>query len=471
MLNTEQKKAYDMMINTSKSFILAGSGGTGKTYTLAQALPELEKRHKNNIAICAPTHSAAKVIRDSLKDLGLNPYLYHITTIHSLLGQFATINYYGEEEFGLPTKLAEYSLVIIDELSAVNAIQHQTLEESDCRIIGMGDLCQLPPVMSKVGCLWDNLPIVELKQQMRNGGSILEAANQCRVKEYYPTRSSDNLKVHKDVDAIVNEFVGRIRDAEDPTEFVFLAYRNKTVKRVANLVHRTLYGSKDYVEGQYIRLTHNDIGRGIYNGLITTIGSVSRSNVDGVSVYSLGLFDDPVFVNVPRDLSEYNERLAELKAEIVDLVDGKAKRAMIKGAINNLQKFRKAVVLVESPFSLTVHKSQGMSIPYVFVESTDLKTANAHKKNLLYVAYSRAKKELHTVVIPESKVSKRQRFKTLKGMLDVVYETKDSFGQLYPDIQTNTKDGLIKAINTMVNDLERSGVEVNDRLKIADWEY
>lgn len=126
-------------------FILEGYAGTGKS-TLCSALLASEPRL--NVAFCATTNKATKVLAAMADNTGASP---HICTIHKLL------KLVPEEVNGVfrcrqmaEPHLDNFDLIVVDECSMINADLWNHIQDIPCiskaKVLLMGDPAQLPPV-------------------------------------------------------------------------------------------------------------------------------------------------------------------------------------------------------------------------------------------------------------------------------------------------------------------------------------
>lgn len=174
-LDESQQAAINSMMGLQYSAMI-GAAGSGKTTTLKAYLHQciygdaelgvepmkvkkLEGRQYLNIALCAFTGIATQVIKANMPEW-LHPAC---KTIHSLLEYSPVETKITTKEGGqketvifMPTRHGgnkfDYDLIIIDEASMVGLdLWHQILDAAKLytKIILVGDLNQLPPVMSQ----------------------------------------------------------------------------------------------------------------------------------------------------------------------------------------------------------------------------------------------------------------------------------------------------------------------------------
>ena len=184
-LNRDQSRAFDECINGKKSVLVTGPGGTGKSLIVPMILAELKRKSSNNpesVAVTASTGSAA--------------YLVGGITLH----RFAGIGI-EENNVDLMTRRAmrykniyrRTEILIIDEISMISGCLFENLSEvaqrirgndapfGGIRILMFGDFLQMPPV-SRSGSdtlvfetqAWEDMDpeIVLLREDMRQSNSL-----------------------------------------------------------------------------------------------------------------------------------------------------------------------------------------------------------------------------------------------------------------------------------------------------------
>ena len=207
-LSEHQKE--QLQIATTKAIgILAGTPGTGKTYTVAKLMKHVPKFWR--IGACAPTGKAAVRLSENLTENGIP---IEATTIHRMLGVQEDRDAEGHYIFkhNEETPL-EFDLIFVDESSMVDTSLLCSLMRAippRAHILFIGDPYQLPPVghgaplrdMIRAG-----VPCGELTEIRRNAGLIVEAC--AKIK------NGKRFKTDNDIDEDAGRNL-RLIPAEEP---------------------------------------------------------------------------------------------------------------------------------------------------------------------------------------------------------------------------------------------------------------
>lgn len=408
-LNYAQQKLFNTITTLGWKGVLrvSGAGGTGKTFTVSQSLRALlEKEPDLRIGVVTITHQALANIRQKVCP-SIADRIDFMTVARMLnKGLFSPSIGSKVATKGNTSRLGSYDLIVIDESSMVGQKESKLFLDSKVRIVEMGDFAQLPPVMAKANLFGQakDFTQIHLSEQMRNGGEIYRVANVCRDHLYFPEKSVDNVLVHDTSEGLLQEFLKKLKTAENPTEVIFLAYTNDRVKEVAALAHRALYGESAFTEGQWLRMEQNiNVESKGHNVQVVSVGNVV--DVQGVACQEILVQGHSGDVEWVTCLLPGSAVKREAKMEsIVEQVKAAQKNKqydLVKVLTDAYEDLENGIVDVASPFALTIHKSQGQTISYVFVDTYDVSRGKGgFKKNLLYVAYSRASVELNTVFVP-----------------------------------------------------------------------
>lgn len=212
--------------------VLAGSPGTGKTFTLAKIVRAIqESEGAARIAVCAPTGKAAVRVTENLARQGVGLVA---TTIHRLLGVIEADGDGWTFEHNADNPLP-IDYLFVDETSMCDTTLLASLlaaRPAGCHVLLIGDPDQLSPVGHGAplrDLIAAGLPCGHLKEIQRNAGRIVRACAEIRDDqriEFSPkadVEAGENLVLVRALtpEAQLRELEARLgaagRDGHDPT--------------------------------------------------------------------------------------------------------------------------------------------------------------------------------------------------------------------------------------------------------------
>lgn len=153
-LSESQYNALRLM-SSHQFTLLSGGPGTGKTYTIAQAVRgAIEANSELKVRLCAPTAKASRRLMESMGEEFCKAHGIEATTIHSLLKQnpdMVTFRHNRDNPL-------DVGWLIVDEVSMLGLPLLAKLLEAlpvDCRLTLAGDKDQLASV--ERGCVFGDL--------------------------------------------------------------------------------------------------------------------------------------------------------------------------------------------------------------------------------------------------------------------------------------------------------------------------
>jgi len=463
-LNPGQRAVFDKLCDFLTSpddsvYVIKGWAGTGKTFCVSLFVKyalEIVYANKNwyKIAVTGPTNKSVRVIK---KTSGIKSPRVIFQTIHKILGLKEKITLEGKQEFvnegDFKPGIASTKLLIIDEVSMLNDELFERILEyrGKTKIICMGDPAQIPPVGRK-DCIpfreelasTYKIKTVELRTVMRQkeGNSIIDSSVAIRS-------DLGNPRNHIDPISMVNEkgegieflnlscgetrrnFTNKLEEYfktsnfQNDSEYAkIIAWRNKTVSTMNDLIRSVIYGDESkkskiligekliannpVIQDGYVVLNTNDEFTVVnYTVRQESPRFMLSKNPDDepveitlkfydAKVVYLDDNDDQVFLDI-EILHENSEIEFQKFANVLKL-----KAIEKKGADKSwlhYYNFLRRYADVSFGYSITVHKSQGSTYNTVFVLEDDINmNPNVVEKNkILYTAYTRASKKVYVL--------------------------------------------------------------------------
>lgn len=405
-LNQLQEQFYNRVVDLDfGKIILRANAGCGKTFVLTEAAAQLH-RDGYRVLLCAPTHLARVNLLNKMPE-DVRDFI-ETKTVASLLKRFGWTNDEGKLAFSAPTpeKLNDYDVIFVDEYSMISSRDADALLGSETKIVFSGDDAQLAPVLASKADFSD-VEVFELTEQMRQGGVIFEAAEACREQIVYPSESIGPLTVHESTDDALQDFLSALSvlEPEDALNYRWLAQKNEEVVNIGEMARDVVYNSPadDFIAGEYI-LLYDTCAAG-YNGQIVKVIESQPftriSNSYDWKSYSVRVEgprgEGTIVCASPADRLKIEAHINELSKTIKKLKKD-AKFDEMKSFVAEVDYLNNTYTKVGRPFATTIHKSQGSSIPNVWVSTANF-SRGGDKRALLYVALSRASETLHTVQV------------------------------------------------------------------------
>lgn len=410
-LNQGQEAAsegfFNFLFSENNELIISGPGGVGKTFLMGHLIDEImPKYHQsckllgidpiyNQVMMTATTNKAAEVLGKATK----RP----TKTIHSFLNLRVTEDY----DTGV-TRLAKTKnwmvhmnrILFVDESSMIDSSLLALLHEGahKCKIVYVGDHCQLSPVMESVSPIYKkNLPFYELLEPMRNANqpALMAVCNQLRN-----TVKSKKFEPIKVVPGVIDLLDGPSMEAEvqkhfkDPTNHDrILAYTNAKVVDYNNYI-REMRGLP----------THFTIGERVVNNSAIQLSAGNMAAEDEFEVISVENAPTKIAIGNNVELEVLHYTLAGTHARF-----NKVPVPTNRDHFNQLLKYyakqkdwykyyqlKNNYPDLRPRDAATVHKAQGSTYETVFIDLDDLSTCRNPDMaaRLLYVAFSRAKQRV-----------------------------------------------------------------------------
>lgn len=422
-LNAAQTDFFNAVVSLNfNKILLTGEAGCGKTYVLTQALAELF-RQGHNVLLCAPTHLARVNLQAKMpEDVR---HLMPTSTVASLLSRFGFNTGDGSTGFSKPKadRLANWTVIAIDEVSMLGKIEYDVLKSSSTKIIFTGDFAQLPTILQRKSEMQEDtdLEFFHLDEQMRQHGVIHKVAEANREGVFFPTESeaddTGSVTVHSTNSAMIERMIADIladeRKFDGHDQYRFITQTNKSVHEVGAFVRDIVVAAEHsqeaakcpFVAGEL--LLSYETTPACYNGEVVKIVEV----VEDENTMSTNRFpwkSYRVLIEGSRGecaVQTVDPKQYALVEEMLEDLQDKLKYAQKQRAFDQVKSYLSEIEHIKTywtkllyPFAITCHKSQGMTIENVYVDTQSFSKAS-NKRALLYVGLSRASKSLHTVKV------------------------------------------------------------------------
>lgn len=443
-----------MAPGTGEQAVLSGVAGTGKTTVLQILVMELvgEDPHRDWIWVTAPTHKAAKVLYEKLQEQ--SAFAPVPVTIHHALGLKPKKVLPGQPEGFVRTgevRVCRESLIIVDECSMIGAELHrlilQAAKDLDCRVLFTGDPKQLQPVNERrTSPAFGAETKWELTEVVRHAGAVLDLATAVRTmpKNGLPcvrTRVGEKSSVYSypGMEDLIGAWEAALKAHPRP---VFLCWTNKVRREFNKRARCVIYGDDvpDFMAGdQLVTLKAYEVGGRI---LLSNNAYVDVVQAEFTSVAPVEELDFSyecwrlqlegfgcIYVLADAEAKRFKKDVTELGKE-VKAANDKANAAYdfaleqvmagLKVSREEAQGHRLVIAAqqqvsqardrwrdeyfalkdffaeVDFSYAVTIHKSQGSTYEKVFIHNDYLR-AREELLQLLYVAVTRAAKEVHHV--------------------------------------------------------------------------
>lgn len=432
-LTSEQLVALDKATNWyrtrhSKSFLLDGAAGTGKTFCLQKLLDVL---NTNFVIFTAPTNKAVKVLSQTLRQAGIHA---PCCTIYSALGLKMQPN--GDVKELTPTEKSrhnfdwnKYQLVVLDEASMVGQVLLPHIDrlqsQYGVQFIYVGDSAQLPPVGEAYSAVmhgdWNEQAHASLVTVVRQENQILTLASAIRaqigtfiprVALHHDNANDEGVWLYS-TSAWADKALLRALDQglfARPGGAKCIAWRNVIVNKLNKMIRLHLYPETQqfFVEGDRVIVTEpfNPIARGSNEKMQGTfITTDSEGRVEYAELVSHPWY--PEFPCWALSIIGDDEEQFEAYVLTDDAKQQKAWRARKDALAQEARadrrkwaafwRFVEAFNGIRHGYAITAHRAQGSTYDQAFVNYSDiLLNQNRHEAfRCLYVACSRPKYQLH----------------------------------------------------------------------------
>lgn len=411
-LNQGQQAAADgffkFLFTDEKELIISGPGGTGKTFLMGHLIDEIMPQYEQNCHLVGikPMYTSVEMTATTNKAADV---LGHATgrpaqTTHSFFNLKVKDDYSTGRSNIVKTsswKVHTNSIIFVDECSMIDRqlLAHIREGTVNCKIIYVGDHCQLAPVHEPLSPIYNqNLPMFELTEPMRTHDPYLQALNlqmrdQVETATFYPIQLVPGVIMQLDDDEM--EKMVDSMFLTGPGENRILAYTNQRVTDYNNHIRGIRQVQTTYVVGETLI---NNSAVQLSKGMLSVEAEITIDRLDDVS-HMVEIAPNIELECISADISTvYGERYLNVPLPVDK--DHYVSLYTYFRKLKNWQKYYK----MRNDFpdlrprdASTVHKAQGSSHDFVLIDMDNISTC--HNPNqaarMLYVAVSRARKGIY----------------------------------------------------------------------------
>lgn len=412
-LNAGQQAAanafFEFLFTEEKEFGISGPGGTGKTHLMSFMIDEIMPRYLETckllgieprfekVQMTATTNKAAEVLAVATQ----RP----TSTIHSYMNLKVQEDYAtGRSKLTPMTTwiVHENTILFIDEGSMVDTPLDQFIQKgtSRCKIVWVGDHCQLAPIMEPISPIYRRtMPFYELTEPMRTVDPDLLALNQ-------QTRQTVIDGIFNPIKLVPGK-IDLLTDDEMQAELVvhfqtqnydnrILAYTNSRVVEYNDFVRQIRQLPDEYTIGENLV---NNTAMAMKRYMLSVEEEITiLAQKEEIELMPVDIGNDGVPIDLKVRRSTIESRVGGVFTDIPLPVDRNHYAQLLKyyARIKNWHKLydlKKTVPDLRMRDSATFHKAQGSSYDVVFIDAGNLSTCHQSDSaaRMLYVAVSRAR--------------------------------------------------------------------------------
>lgn len=406
ILNAGQQAAADgffqFLFSDEKEMSISGPGGVGKTFLMGQLIDQIMPRYfdtctlmniprqYDEVIMTATTNKAA----EQLSQATGRP----CATIQS------TINLKVQDDFSTgQSKLIkkntwqvyEKKILFVDECSMEDTPLYGHIHEAtqNCKIVHIGDHCQLAPVMETLSPVYrKNMPFFELTEPMRTGVPELQALNQ-QLRTTVETGVFNPIHIVPGIidfadDAMMQAEIAK-HFSQQTMDYKILAYTNQRVTQYNDHIRALRNLPSHYTVGELLVVASPVHLKG---GMINTEQEVEITQLSSKSTMvpiESGVDLEVVYATLKTPIGKIFEKVPLP-------VDRNHFNALIK-YYQKLKNWERYYFLKNYHADLrphdasTVYKAQGSTYNTVFIDLANISTCTNPNQaaRMLYVACSR----------------------------------------------------------------------------------
>jgi hypothetical protein len=412
-LNDGQRAAadgfFEFLFSPNKELILSGGGGVGKTflmgYLIDKVMPQYFDTCKlmgitpeyDEVEMTATTNKAAEVLSASTRR--------DAKTVASFLSLKVKDDHDTGRSMLIKTqnwKVFHKKILFCDECSMIDPPLRQAILEGTlkCKIIYVGDHCQLAPVGYEMSPIYDlDLPFFELTEPMRNAGqpALMEACQ--RMRETVETGVFKPIKLTEDVIDLLDE-----EDMKYALEYVFKQQTRES--RIVAYTNARVIEYNEFIRGIRGLGSEYGVGEILVNAQAIQFGKRGSLSVEAeVEIIEARKKTEMLVIEDKGADVKLEVRRCKLRKSNGLLIDD-VPLAVDRDHHSQLMKYyaraknwnrlfyiKNTVPDLRPRDAATVYKVQGSTYDSVFIDLENLSTCNKAPEvaRALYVALSRAR--------------------------------------------------------------------------------
>jgi energy-coupling factor transporter ATP-binding protein EcfA2 len=429
VLTDDQSAALDKIdagYGHGRCFLLTGNAGSGKT-TLMQSFARRMLDRGLSIAFTAPTHKAVSVLSRKLAEAGIDGV--DCRTIHSLLSLKPRPHgdrLVFEREGNAPPVMAD--IVVVDECSMVNEqiFRHIKRHLPVSFVLFVGDPAQLPPVGEIESQTFSTPNKAHLTSIVRQAADnpIIQTANVIRMSQGgaadWSWCEQNALETGMGVFLPKSAAYGWMHKAftsdkfdQDPDYFRYLAWTNRRVSEMNELIRSWRYGSDiptPFMPGERAMFRAPLIREKsvlFSTNEEATVLKIEAATIqcdfpdtDAVSGWTVPTATWKITmlnrsgvtheVHAPQNDRQFQQILNRLKDEAAES----------KFRWKHFHDFKSTFAQLQAIYCLTIHNSQGATFSNIFCDVPDIR--RREQQNLLetqQLAYVAATRPSHRLIL------------------------------------------------------------------------
>lgn len=195
-LNQGQEAAADaffqFLMSDAKEFGISGPAGTGKTFLMGHMIDQIMPNYQHTCKLVGITPKYTEVVMTATTNKATEQLAHSTKRPCSTIQSFMNLKVQDDYATGTSKLIKtknwvehKNKVIFIDECSFIDSALYYAIHEGtvDCKIVYVGDHCQLAPVAEVISPVYRNgVPFYELTQPMRNSGqpALMNLCNQLR---------------------------------------------------------------------------------------------------------------------------------------------------------------------------------------------------------------------------------------------------------------------------------------------------